>query len=217
MTMDLMIEILVELILDGTFELSQSKKTPNWLKIPLIIIVLTIYLGVSLVILLTGYLSFKEVPLVGLILIALGLIFIICGIVKFKNIYFKRNPNSDASVLWNRFIEQICPKKLSSLTDIQKNAVLCFYYDREMNIGGHVSYFDNYGKIKNEDLKKALQIVANKKYVENFEEAIATGKNDNYKATDSMYQKISPCLTEYIEMYVIKNKDNILIEKEEIF
>lgn len=215
--MELMIELLVELILEGTFELSQTKKTPNWLRYPLIIIVMLIFIGVSAIIILTGYLSLKEIPLLGIILIILGVAFIIYCIRKFKHIYIKRDPTSDDSKVWNKFIEQICPKKLSSLTDVQKNAVLCFYYDREMNIGGHVCYFDNYSKVKNEDLKEALRIVANKRFVENFEEAIEHGKEDNYEKTDSMYKKLSPCLTEYIEEYVLKNKKTILKEKEELF
>ena len=86
-----------------------------------------------------------------------------------------------------------------------------------MNIGGHVCYFDNYQKIKNEDLIEALTIVANKTYAKNFEEAIEHGKEDNYEKTDNLYKKISPCLTEYIEEYVINNKDEILKEKKEIF
>jgi hypothetical protein len=88
---------------------------------------------------------------------------------------------------------------------------------REMNVGGHICYFDNYQKVKNEDLIKALTNVANKKYVEILKEAIETGKEDNYEKTDSLYKKISPCLTEYIEEYVIKNKKQILEEKQKRF
>lgn len=215
--MEFIIEFLVELLLEGSFELSKTKKTPNWLRYPLIIIVMLIFLGTAIIILLTGYLSLKEIPLLGISLIILGIVFIVYSIKKFKHIYIKRNPYSDDSKVWNKFIEQICSKKLKSLTDIQKPAVLCFYYDREMNIGGHVCYFDNYQKVKNEDLKEALRIVSNKKYVEILEEAIEHGKEDNYEKADALYKKISPCLTEYIEEYVIKNKDQILKEKKEIF
>ena len=86
-----------------------------------------------------------------------------------------------------------------------------------MNIGGHVCFFDNYPKIKEKDMLEALHTVANKKYVENFKEAITNGKEDNYNKTDKKYLELSPCLTEYIEEYFIKNKDQILKEKEEIF
>ena len=215
--MNFIIELLVELILEGTFELSKTKKTPNWLRYPLIIIIFLIFLGSAVIILLTGYLGLKDIPILGILILILGITYIIVFIKKFKHIYIKRNPNSKDSLEWNKFIEQICTKRLSELNNIQKNAVLCFYYDRELNIGGHVCFFDNYPKIKHSDMKEALRIVANKKYVENFEEAIEHGKEDNYEKTDAMYNKLSPCLTEYIEEYVLKNKNTILKEKEEIF
>lgn len=215
--MDYLIEFLIELILEGSFELSQTKKTPNWLRIPLFILILLILIGSIALIFLTAFLSIKEYTLISIILFIVGVIFTTLFIYKFRHIYLKRDPNSYDTKVWNKFIEQICPKKLKNLTETQKNAVLCFYYDREMNIGGHVCYFDNYPKVKNEDLINALRIVANKKYVENFEEALAHGKEDNYEKTDLLYKKISPCLTEYIEEYVLKNKSVILIEKEEIF
>ena len=52
---------------------------------------------------------------------------------------------------------------------------------------------------------------------ENFEEAIATGKEDNYEKTDTIYLRQSPCLTEYLEQYIITNKDKIFEEIEEKF
>ena len=131
--------------------------------------------------------------------------------------YIKRNPNSDEYKLWNKFIEEKCTKDLKQLNEIQKNATLCFYYDREMNIGGHVCYFNQYQNIDNKDLIKALEEVSNSKFVTNFKEAIDHGKEDNYEKTDNIYLKQSPCLTEYLEQYIITNKDKIFEEKEDIF
>ena len=86
-----------------------------------------------------------------------------------------------------------------------------------MNIGGHVCYFDQYQKVNNKDLIKALEKVSNRRFVTNFEEAIEKGKEDNYEKTDAVYLRQSPCLTEYLEQYVIINKDKIFEEKEDIF
>lgn len=215
--MDYIIELLVELLLDGIFDITDTKTTPKLLKYPLIILILFILLGITAVIITTAILTLKEIPTLGVLLIIIGISFITYACLRFKHIYSIRNPKSDDSKVWNIFIEKICTKKLSELNNIQKNAALCFYYDREMNIGGHICYFDNYQKVKNEDLIKALTDVANKKYVEILKEAIETGKEDNYEKTDSLYKKISPCLTEYIEEYVIKNKKQILEEKQNRF
>ena len=211
--MDFLIEFITELILEGTFELSKNKKTPKWLRYPLIILVSLFFIAIILIIFITGYLALKEIPLLGIFLILLSLIFSVLSINKFKTTYIKRNPNSQYSKLWTDFIEQICTQKIEFLNEIQKNAVLCFYYDREMNIGGHICYFDNYPKIKNEDLEKALNIVANKKYAKNFKKAILQGKENNYENEDKYYLELSPCLTEYLEEYVINNQENIFPKK----
>ncbi len=208
--MDYIIDLLVQLITDGTYDLSDTKETPKWLTIPLIIMILFILLGTIILIFTTGILSLKENKLLGIILLIISIVILIYCIYRFIHFIKIRDPESTDSKRWNKFVEQICPKKLKDLNEVQKNAVLCFYYDREMSIGGHVCYFDNYRKVSNEDLKSALKIIANKKYVEIFEEAIEHGKDDNYEKVDSLYKKISPCLTEYLEAYVLKNYKDIL-------
>jgi len=42
-------------------------------------------------------------------------------------------------------------------------------------------------------------------------------KEDNYEKTEAVYLRQSPCLTEYLEQYVITNKEKIFEEIEEIF
>ena len=215
--MDLIIEFIIELILEGSFELSKNLKTPKWLRYPLIILVLLFFIAIIAIIFIVGLMTLKESTIIGLLLIIISVAFTVFSIAKFIDIYIKRNPNSNEYKLWEKFIEEVCPKDLDKLNEIQKNAALCFYYDREMNIGGHVCYFDQYQKVNNKDLIKALEKVSNRRFVTNFEEAIEKGKEDNYEKTDAVYLRQSPCLTEYLEQYVITNKDKIFEEKEDIF
>lgn len=215
--MELIIEFIIELILEGSFELSKNLKTPKWLRYPLIILVILFFLAVIAIIFIVGYLSLKENTIIGLLIIIISIALAVYSISKFIDIYIKRNPNSDDYKLWKKFIEQICTKDLDKLNEEQRNAVLCFYYDREMNIGGHVCYFDQYEKIPKKDLLKALEEVSNQKFVSILKEAIEVGKEDNYEKTDNSYLRQSPCLTEYLEQYVISNKEKMFEEKEEIF
>ena len=215
--MELIIEFIIELLLEGSFELSKNLKTPKWLRYPLIILVLLFFIAVIAIILIVGFLALKESAIIGLLLIIISIAFGVYSVAKFIDIYIKRNPNSDEYKLWNKFIEEISTTDLDKLNEEQKNASLCFYYDREMNIGGHVCYFDQYQKVDNKDLIKALGKVSNRKFVTNLEEAIEYGKEDNYEKTDNTYLKQSPCLTEYLEQYIITNKDKIFEEKEDIF
>lgn len=215
--MELIIEFIIELILEGSFELSKNLKTPKWLRYPLIILVLLFFIAVIAIIFIVGFLALKESAIIGLLLIIISIAFAVYSIAKFIDIYIKRNPNGDEYKLWNKFIEEISTKDLDKLNEEQKNASLCFYYDREMNIGGHVCYFDQYQKVDNKDLIKALEKVSNRKFVTNLEEAIEHGKEDNYEKTDNTYLKQSPCLTEYLEQYIITNKDKIFEVIEEKF
>lgn len=208
--MDYIIDLLIQLIIDGTYDLSDTKETPTWLRLPLILMIIFILLGTIILIFITGILALKENKLLGILLIIISILLLIYCIYRCIHFIKIRNPESVNSKRWNKFIEQICSKKLKDLNEVQKNAVLCFYYDHEMSIGGHICYFDNYRKVSNEDLKNALKVIANKKYVEIFEEAIEHGKDDNYEKVDSLYKKISPCLTEYLETYVLKNYKDIL-------
>ena len=215
--MEFIIELVTELVLEGSFELSKNIKTPKWLRYPLIILVALFFIAVIAIIFTLGIVTLKESTIIGLLLIIISIAFTVYCIAKFIDIYIKRNPNSGEYKLWNKFIEEICTKDLDKLNEEQKNAALCFYYDREMNIGGHVCYFDQYQKVKNKDMITALDEVSNRKFVTNFEEAIATGKEDNYEKTDTIYLRQSPCLTEYLEQYIITNKDKIFEEIEEKF
>ena len=106
--MDYLIEFLIELILEGSFELSQTKKPPNWLRIPLIILILLILVGSIALIFLTAFLSIKEYTLLSIILFIIGIIFTTVSIYKFRHIYLKRDPNSKDAKIWEKFIEQIC-------------------------------------------------------------------------------------------------------------
>lgn len=209
--MNYIVDFIVELLIEGTYELSRNKKTPSWLKYPLIIIFFLIFLGSTALIFLTAYLSLKEQPLIGIILFIIGLIYSIAFIYKFIKIYSKRNPSSKVYKLWNKFIEVICSKKTNSLNETQRKAVICFKYDCEMSNGGHKKAFETHPILKKnpDEIYNILKEVSNKKIANNYLEATKVTKEYDYKQYDDKYQDISPCLTEYLEDYIIKNKELI--------
>ena len=136
-----------------------------------------------------------------------GILLIIIGIILL-GIYLKEKSEFNNS-LWNKFIDQICSKDLDDLSTIQKNAVLCFLYDTEMESGGHSGFFSIYEDMNYQDLEKAICVVANKKIADNFKEALVKGKKDDYVKTDEKYYSYSPSLVDYLEEYVEKNKEKI--------
>lgn len=52
----------------------------------------------------------------------------------------KKYQLSEKDLLWNKFIDEICSRELSALNKTQKTAALAFWYDAEMNNGGHCGY-----------------------------------------------------------------------------
>src|SRR5436190_8323185 len=53
----------------------------------------------------------------------------------------KREPH----VVWNAFVDLIATEDLSELSAIQRKAHLVFWYESEVQNGGHGQYFENVG------------------------------------------------------------------------
>lgn len=110
---------------------------------------------------------------------------------------------------WNLFIKDICNRDISTLNSIQKNAVLCFGYDAEMNSGGHSGYIENYPEINSEELYNAIIEIGNYEIANNYKKAITNGELDDYTETDDAYYEFKPSLFDFLEEYVEKHKDKI--------
>lgn len=110
---------------------------------------------------------------------------------------------------WNYFISDICEKDLDDLNEIQRKAVLCFWYDAEMGSGGHSGYFDCYPDTDPKELYAAIKEISNKKIADNYKKALKSGEADDYVETDNAYYEFDPDFASYLEKYVEDNKDSI--------
>lgn len=72
--MDDLIEIVLELILDGSIELLPNKKVPKWIRIIISLVLISIIIGIIVF----GVLLLKESILGGIILLVVG-IFLLVG------------------------------------------------------------------------------------------------------------------------------------------
>lgn len=115
----------------------------------------------------------------------------------------------DNDILWNRFIFETCSRKNITLSPIQKNTVISFRYDAEMNSGGHSGYFDMYPEICKDVLIHSLNSIGAHTYAKNYIKAVHNGKEDDYTKTDHVFFNINPCLTDIIEKYVLIHADEI--------
>ncbi|MBE6851847.1 MAG: hypothetical protein E7505_00020 [Ruminococcus sp.] len=87
--MDFIIELVFELIAEGTVELSKSTKVPKLIRYPLIVIIVLFVTGIFGIILFAGLMLLKENVILGIVLIAIALLMLVMGIVKFRKGHLK--------------------------------------------------------------------------------------------------------------------------------
>ncbi len=91
--MEYLFEFILELIFEGSIEVSKCKKVPKFIRYPLILIITLFFITVIGLIYLAGVLSLKENIILGVFFILLGLYMSIMSIIKFKNIYLIKVDN----------------------------------------------------------------------------------------------------------------------------
>jgi len=130
--------------------------------------------------------------------------------------------------IWNAFIELLAMEKEEDLTEIQKNAQRAFWYESEVQNGGHVQYFENtflddYSEIINsieiigaqehaKVLKRAVEIYfkMNRTKVENIEKFISESLQKDYQNLDNEYYAIDPNMNYYFKEYLKKYQDEFI-------
>ncbi len=85
--MEYLMELIVELIFEGSVEDIKSKNASKFIKIPLAIILALFFLTIIALILGTGFLMLKNNVAIGLCLILIGVFLIINLVVKFQKVY----------------------------------------------------------------------------------------------------------------------------------
>ncbi len=132
---------------------------------------------------------------------------------RFSLLSLLKRPNQrllpEESRRWNRFIDEICSRDLSALSDVQRKAVLCFYYDGFVNNGGHLCYMDACPDIAPAELAEALLTVSNQEIADNYLKAVSEGEKDDWQETDNAFYDFSPSLIDHLMAYVEHNKDVI--------
>ena len=86
--MDELIELLVEIVLEGSVELISNKKVPIWIRYPLIVFLTIFFLLVLFLILYCILIVLEENVFIGIIIFLIGLFIIIAGIKKVKSIHY---------------------------------------------------------------------------------------------------------------------------------
>ena len=116
---------------------------------------------------------------------------------------------NEGDLRWNSFIEDVYCRDIASLSETQKKAVLCFWYDSEMNSGGFSGFADCYPDIDTRELAEAISTVGYKEIADNYLKAATEGENDDWLESDNAYYNFSPSLCDCLQKYIENNKDII--------
>lgn len=85
--MEFIFEFLLELVLEGSIEISKSSKIPKYIRYPLIVIISLFFIAVIGLIFFAGILSLKENLSLGIFFILIGLLVLIMSIIEFRKTY----------------------------------------------------------------------------------------------------------------------------------
>lgn len=88
--MEFLFEILLELIAEGTVELSKSIKVPKYIRYPLIGIIALFFVAIIGIVIFAGLIALEENTFLGILFIIFGLFMLVMGVVKFKKAYLIR-------------------------------------------------------------------------------------------------------------------------------
>ena len=121
----------------------------------------------------------------------------------------KKQTINEKDLTWNRFIDTICSGDISAMSGTKRKAVMCFWYDAEVNSGGHSGYFDNYPDTDINELAAALTEISHNGYADNLTYAAEKGSADDYRTADMNFGSYDRTLTEYLRGYVEANRQEI--------
>lgn len=88
--MEYIIELLLELVLEGMMEASKRDRLPQGLRYLLITLLSLFFVGIIGILFFIGRITIEDNIIVGLFFLLLGLSFLIVSILKFKNVYFRK-------------------------------------------------------------------------------------------------------------------------------
>ncbi|CAH1195539.1 hypothetical protein PAECIP111893_00713 [Paenibacillus plantiphilus] len=129
---------------------------------------------------------------------------------------------------WNAYIDLLAMEAYSDLNLIQRVAHLCFWYDSEVQNGGHIQYFENQGTAKVDETIFALKTVGAMEQAELLDKAygrysskfrrelkdifefVAASREGEYASFDSQYYECNPRVIDLLEDYYVLHKVNFV-------
>lgn len=132
-------------------------------------------------------------------------------------------------MLWNTFVDLLAMEEYDDLTPTQQIASSLFWYDSEVQNGGHLQYFMNQGVEHVKETLKALKSNGNNEHyellrsalnkydsldldeIEDVEDYIEEALEDHFGEIDDDYHNIEPTINSILEEYLENNKNEFIL------
>ena len=87
--MDFIIELVFDLLLEGSMEISSNKKISKWIRYPILALLILFFATVIFGVIVVGILIIPKSILGGIFMIVIGLIMLVMSILKFRKKYLE--------------------------------------------------------------------------------------------------------------------------------
>jgi hypothetical protein len=131
-------------------------------------------------------------------------------------------------LVWNAFVNVAAMEEYAQLDETQRIAHLCFWYDSEVQNGGHLQYFGNRGVgLLNETLaalrvlgaseqREVLQAASrvflsrDRTRIQTVEKYVETALEDEFGKFDSVYYACTPTVTRLLQDLLGRNQESFV-------
>jgi Domain of unknown function (DUF4375) len=136
----------------------------------------------------------------------------------------------DPHAAWNEFVNLLAMSDYADLTPKQRLAHLVFWYESEVQNGGHLQYFENQGVDRVKEVIDALKRLhadcqakvlsrAAKQYarrprppIESVQEYVDVALEAEFDEFDQAFHKCEPSLVDALKAYLAENRSDFTIE-----
>jgi hypothetical protein len=129
---------------------------------------------------------------------------------------------------WNAFVDLVASESYDELNEVQRVAHLCFWYESEVQNGGHLQYFENRGVTLLNETLNALGILGGacqhevllaagrvftskrRNRIETAAEYVTTALANEFGPYDSAFYQCKPGIEELLANYLEQNRSQFI-------
>jgi uncharacterized protein DUF4375 len=130
--------------------------------------------------------------------------------------------------VWNAYVDLLAMEQYDELTEEQRPAHLVFWYESEVQNGGHLQYFENRGTSHLSETVEALGLLEatcqqqilreagelflgrERPRITSVEEFVAADQDGEFKAFDRRFYACSPSLQERLQAYLVLHQSSFV-------